>query len=137
MPLRLQVASEWSETPESLLLLDNWHLLFGVLVLVLIAGRKLVFAPRWRPRTWVVAMGLGLMGIRGALALQPWWLGGLRDFSYAGLQLATMLLFWMAWVVHDLALAMRDRAEAGAAPAAPADAAPSGTSAPHDKVENT
>jgi len=103
--MRVQLSPDWVEAPESLLLLDNWHLLFGVLVLVVLAGWRRIFTPAWLVRTWVIGMGLGLMIVRGALALQPWWFGGLRDFSYVGLQFAPMLLLWIAWSGHDTALA--------------------------------
>jgi hypothetical protein len=105
MSLRVQLSPDWAEAPESLLLLDNWHLLFGVLVLVVLAGWRRIFAPPWLPRTWVVGMGLGLMIVRGVLVLQPWWFGGLRDFSYVGLQFTPMLLLWIAWCGRDVALA--------------------------------
>jgi len=106
--LRVQVAPEWNETPESLLLLDNWHLLYPMLALVVVLRWRMLFAPAWRARTWIVAMGLGLMLVKGMLALPPWWFGGLRDFSYTGLQLLVPMLFWMAAMI---------RGEAGAAPA--------------------
>ena len=103
--LRVQLSPDWAEAPESLLLLDNWHLLFGVLLLVVLAGWRRIFTPTWLVRTWVIGMGLGLMIVKGALSLPPWWFGGLRDFSYVGLQLAPMLLLWMAWSARDTALA--------------------------------
>lgn len=103
--MRVQLSPDWGEAPESLLLLDNWHLLFGVLLLVVLAGWRRIFTPEWLVRTWVIGMGLGLMIVKGALALQPWWFGGLRDFSYVGLQFAPMLLLWIAWSGHDTALA--------------------------------
>lgn len=103
--LRVQLSPDWAESPESLLLLDNWHLLFGVLLLVALAGWRRIFTPAWLPRTWVIGMGLGLMIVKGALTLQPWWLGGLRDFSYTALQFAPMMLVWIACSARDLALA--------------------------------
>jgi hypothetical protein len=103
--LRVQLSPDWGEAPESLLFLDNWHLLFGVLLLVVLAGWRRIFGPAWLVRTWVIGMGLGLMIVKGALALPPLWFGGLRDFSYVGLQLAPMLLLWIAWSSRDTALA--------------------------------
>jgi hypothetical protein len=103
LKLQLQVASEWSETPESLLLLDNWHLLYPLLALVVVLRWPILFHPAWRARSWIVAMGLGLMMIKGMLALPPWWFGGLRDFSYTGLQLVAPMLFWIAWIVRATA----------------------------------
>jgi hypothetical protein len=103
----VRLAAEWNETPESLILLDNWHLLFALLLLLVIAGRHWIFSPAWRASTWVVAMGLGLMVARGVLSLPPFWFGGLRDFSYAALQLAPMMLMWMALLAHQIAFADR------------------------------
>jgi hypothetical protein len=60
-------------------------------------------------------MGLGLMVLKGAFALPPWWFGGLRDFSYAGLQFAAILLLWIAWTGRDIALA-RSTSTAPASP---------------------
>jgi hypothetical protein len=100
---QVRLAAEWSETPESLLLLDNWHLLFGILLLIAIAGWRRMFTPSWRAQTWIVGMGLGLMIVKGVLSLPPNWFGGLRDFSYAGLQLAPVMLMWIALLAHDIA----------------------------------
>ena len=102
---QVRLAAEWTETPESLLLLDNWHLLFAVLLLIGIAGWRRMFSSRWRVLTWVVGMGLGLMLVKGVLSLPPYWFGGLRDFSYAGLQLAPILLMWIALLARDIAIA--------------------------------
>jgi hypothetical protein len=112
--LKVQLASDWNETPESLLLLDNWHLLFGILLLVAVVGWRRMFSPHWRARTWVVAMGLGLMAVRGVLSLQPYWLGGLRDFSYSGLQLAPIMLMWIALLAHEIGTADRRDAKSQA-----------------------
>jgi len=103
----LRLAPEWNETPESLILLANWHLLFGILLLAVIAGWRVIFSPEWRSRTWVVAMGLGLMIVKGVLSLPPYWFGGLRDFSYAGLQLAPMLVLWIALLAFERGSAAR------------------------------
>ena len=101
---QVRLAADWNEALESLLLLDNWHLLFAVLLLILITCWRRMFSPSWRARTWIVAMGLGLMMVKGVLSLPPYWFGGLRDFSYAGLQLAPIILMWIAWLAHDIAV---------------------------------
>jgi hypothetical protein len=112
--LQLKLAGEWKDTPESLLLLDNWHLLFGLPLLVAIIGWRCMFSSRWRAQTWVVAMGLGLMVVRGMLALPPYWLGGLRDFSFAGLQVAAIMLFWFALLARDIAAPAQSSREVAA-----------------------
>ena len=101
--LQLQVAAGWGETIESLFLLDNWHLLYGVAVLVALAGWRRILSPPWLPRTWLVLMGLGFLFVNGALSVPGYWYGGLRDFSYAALQFAPVLLLWTAFAARDLA----------------------------------
>jgi hypothetical protein len=113
MAIRFTLAAEWNEAPESLILLGNWHLLFGLLLFAVVAGWREIFAPEWRARTWAVAMGLGLMVVKGTLALIPYWFGGLRDFSYAALQLAPMLVMWIALIAHRLATERTQAAAAG------------------------
>jgi len=103
LSLRVQLATDWTDAPESLLLLDNWHLLFVILLVVAVAGRRHMLTGPWKARTFVVAMAVGLMVVKGFLALQPWWLGGLRDFSYAGLQAAPVLMLWLAWLAREVA----------------------------------
>jgi hypothetical protein len=107
---QIRLSPEWNETPESLLLLDNWHLLFGILLLIAIAGWRRMFTSSWRAQTWIVGMGLGLMIVKGVLSFPPYWFGGLRDFSYAGLQLAPVMLMWIALLAHDIATAGRSSA---------------------------
>jgi hypothetical protein len=94
--LQLQVAGGWGETLESLFLLDNWHLLYGVALLVAIVGRRYLLSPLWLPRTWIIGMGLGLLFVCGVLAVPGIWYGGLRDLSYAALQFAPLLVLWIA-----------------------------------------
>lgn len=96
MVLQLRVAAGWGETLESLILLDNWHLLYGVALAVAIVGWRFLWTPPWRPRTWLMIMGLGLLFGAGALSLPGFWYGGLRDFSYAALQFAPLLVLWTA-----------------------------------------
>jgi hypothetical protein len=107
MVLKLQVATGWGETLESLFLLDNWHLLYGVALLVAIIGWRFVTSPPWLARTWIMIMGLGLMFVWGALSVPGIWYGGLRDFSYAALQFAPLLVFWTATAAR--AAAFRDQ----------------------------
>ena len=107
MTVLVRLATDWNETPESLILLDNWHLLFGVLLLTVVAGWRQIFSPEWLARTWLVVAGLGLMIVKGLLSLPPYWFGGLRDFSYTALQLAPMMVLWIALVAHRLATAGR------------------------------
>ena len=101
--LQLQVAAGWGETIESLFLLDNWHLLYGFAVLVALAGWRRIMSPPWLPRTWLVLMGLGFLFVNGALSVPGYWYGGLRDFSYAALQFAPVLLLWTAVAARALA----------------------------------
>ncbi|MEP6702136.1 MAG: hypothetical protein ABJB04_04035 [Betaproteobacteria bacterium] len=115
LPLRMRLASEWNETPESLILLDNWHLLFGILLLIVAIRWRALFRPENRAGTWIVAMGLGLMVVKGVLSLPPYWFGGLRDFSYAGLQFASLMLLWIALSARI----SRDHKPAANAPRAP------------------
>jgi hypothetical protein len=112
MVLQLQVARGWGETLESLFLLDNWHLLYGVALLVAIIGWHYVMSPLWLARTWIIGMGLGLLFVWGALSLPGFWYGGLRDFSYAALQFAPLLMLWTAMAAR--AAACRDQPQAAA-----------------------
>jgi hypothetical protein len=96
MKLQLRVAGDWGETLESMFLLDNWHLLYWVALPVAIVGWRYLMSPLWLPRTWTIVMGLGLMLVWGVLSLPGYWYGGLRDFSYAALQFAPLLLLWTA-----------------------------------------
>ncbi len=98
-----QLATGWAETFESLFLLDNWHLLYGVALLVGIAGWRFLLGPSWLARTWIVATGLGLLFVWGVLALPGVWYGGLRDFSYAALQFAPIIVLWTALAARAVA----------------------------------
>ncbi len=101
---QLQVASDWVESIESLFLLDNWHLLYPVLMIVALAGWRSILSVPWLPRTWTIAMGIGLMVLLGMLSMPGLWNGGLRDFSSVGLQLAPMVVVWVAHVARHMAL---------------------------------
>jgi hypothetical protein len=105
-PLQLQVVSGWSETIESLFLLGNWHLLYGAAILVAIGGWRTIVSERWFARTWLIAMGIGVLFVWGVTSVPGIWFGGLRDFSYAALQFAPMLVMWMALVAR--AISVRD-----------------------------
>lgn len=105
-PLQLQLVSGWSETIESLFLLGNWHLLYGAAILVAIAGWRTIFNEEWFARTWLIAMGVGVLFVWGVVSVPGIWFGGLRDFSYAALQFAPMLVMWMALVAR--AISVRD-----------------------------
>ena len=102
--LQLQVVPTWTETLESMFLLDNWHLLYGGALLVAIGGWRIIVSDRWLPRTWVVAMGLGVLFVWGAVSVPGVWFGGLRDFSYAALQFAPILVMWTALVARAIAI---------------------------------
>ena len=105
-PLQLQLVPSWSETIESLFLLDNWHLLYGAAILVAIAGWRTIVSERWFARTWLIAVGVGVLFVWGVASVPNVWFGGLRDFSYAALQFAPMLVMWMALVAR--AISVRD-----------------------------
>ena len=107
---RLQVAAGWGETLESLFLLDSWHLLYGVALLVAVTGWRYLATPQWLARTWIVAAGLGLLFVWGVLSLPGVWYGGLRDFSYAALQFAPILVLWAAMTAHATAKRSTERA---------------------------
>ncbi|MEP7083682.1 MAG: hypothetical protein ABI854_03010 [Betaproteobacteria bacterium] len=109
MSLRLQIAAGWAETLESLFLLDNWHLLYGAALLVAVAGRRFLLQPEWLPRTWIVAMGIGLLFVWGVFSLPGAWYGGLRDFSYVALQFAPVLVLWTAITARAVALYALER----------------------------
>jgi hypothetical protein len=94
--LQMQVAPDWAECLESLFLLDNWHLLYGVALLVALTGWRYLLSPQWLPRTWIAGMGVGLIFAWGTLSLPGIWYGGLRDFSFTALQFAPVLLLWTA-----------------------------------------
>ena len=115
-PLQLQLVPSWSETIESLFLLDNWHLLYGAAILLAVAGWRTIITERWLARTWMIAMGIGVLFVWGVASVPGVWFGGLRDFSYAALQFAPMLVMWMALVAH--AISVRDPQPALEAPAA-------------------
>jgi hypothetical protein len=108
MVLQLQVAAGWGETIESLFLLDNWHLLYGAALLVGLAGWRYLISPPWLTRTWVICMGLGLEFAWGALSLPGIWYGGLRDFSFAALQFAPLLVLWIALAARAVARPVHD-----------------------------
>ena len=101
---QLRISPDWRESVESLFLLDNWHLLYGLVVLVTLAGRRWIFSRDWLSRTWIVAMGLGLMLLTGTLSLPGAWQGGLRQFSATALELAPMLVMWLALTARQVAL---------------------------------
>ncbi|MEO8316256.1 MAG: hypothetical protein ABI645_15850 [Pseudomonadota bacterium] len=102
---QLKVAPDWLESVESLFLLDNWHLLYGLTLLVLLGGWRTISSPSWLSRTWVVATGLGLMFMLGTLTLPGAWFGGQHQFSITGLQLAPMLVLWLSMAARDIAVA--------------------------------
>ena len=112
MVLQLQVAGGWGETLDSLFLLDNWHLLYGVALLVAAIGRRYVMSPFWLARTWLITMGTGLLFVCGVLSLPGYWYGGLRDFSYAALQFAPILVLWTAMAARAAAFPDRQQAVA-------------------------
>ena len=107
---RLQVAAGWPETLESLFLLDNWHLLYGVSLLIALAGWRYLATPQWLARTWIVAAGLSLLFVWGVLSLPGVWYGGLRDFSYAALQFAPILVLWAALAARAAAVGTAQQA---------------------------
>ena len=113
----LQIVPAWGETIESLFLLDNWHLLYGAAILVAIVGWRFIVTPAWLARTWAIGMGLAVLFIWGALTVPGLWFGGLRDFSYAALQFAPMLVLWTALVARSLAVPRVD-AQAATEPVA-------------------
>jgi hypothetical protein len=117
--LQLQVAGGWGEAFESLFLLDNWHLLYGVALLVATIGWRYVFSPPWLARTWMIAMGVGLLFVWGVVSLPGIWYGGLRDFSYAALQFAPLLVYWTAVAARAAAFPGQQQAVA-TAPEVPA-----------------
>ena len=102
--MQLQVVPTWTETIESMFLLDNWHLLYGGAILVAIAGWRIILSERWLPRTFLIAMGLVVLLVWGTVAVPGLWFGGLRDFSYAALQFAAMLVMWTALVARAVAV---------------------------------
>ena len=116
----LQLVPTWSETIESLFLLDNWHLLYGAAILVAIFGWRMVVTPRWLARTWLVGMGGAMLFVWGVVSVPGLWFGGLRDFSYAALQFAAILVVWTGLVARAIAV---NQSEA-TAPTAPATSIP-------------
>ena len=102
--LQLQVVTTWSESIESLFLLDNWHLLYGASILVAVLGWRFIVAPSWRARSWLVGMGVVVLFVWGAVAVPGIWFGGLRDFSYAALQFAPILVLWTALAARAMAI---------------------------------
>ncbi len=117
MSFALRLSPEWGEALESLFLLDNWHLLFGLALLTAIAAWRSILTSAWLPRTWIVAMGLGLISVAGILSMPPLWYGGLRDFSYAGIHFAAVLVFWIASVARTLAPRHAQSSEVDSLPA--------------------
>jgi hypothetical protein len=65
-------------------------------------------------------MGFGLMFMCGALSLPGVWYGGLRDFSYAALQFAPILLLWTAMAARASACHTRLQGVAATIPEVPA-----------------
>lgn len=112
--LQVQIAGNWGETLESLFLLDNWHLLYGIALLVAIVGGRRLLAADWQLRTWIIGMGLLLMFVSGVLAMPGVWYGGLRDFSFAALQFAPLLLLWTATAARASAYRFEPPAAAAA-----------------------
>jgi hypothetical protein len=105
--LQLQVTGTWGEALESLFLLDNWHLLYGIALLVAVIGWRHIVSPRWLARTSIIFMGIGLVFICGATSLPGYYGGGLRDFSYAALQFAPLLVLWIAMAARAVAFSAR------------------------------
>ena len=96
------------------------HVELGWAILVAIAGWRLIFSQRWLPRTWMIMIGVAILFVWGAASVPGLWFGGLRDFSYAALQFAAILVVWTGLVARAIAVNQSEKKTAATAPRRPA-----------------
>jgi hypothetical protein len=98
--MHFQLDIPWRGLGEAYFSFDNWHLLFWVLPVIVVAARRFLFSRELAPLTVVVGSGALFLLLGFSITSAAVWVEDQSTVNRATLHLAPLLAAWLVLLVH-------------------------------------